>query len=189
MFQEEKRQLVHIFLFFGAFLLKYFERWQAMVFVLALLLISFFVLPKTKLRHHFYRSSENKYSQGAILYFAVLLILLSVFPLPIAGAAWVILALGDGTATLVGKNFKCKELPWNNHKTYIGSFSFLAFGSFGAFVILKWLMPELDSTTAAWAGFRTTLAAAFVESLPIKLNDNISVPITSALVLSFLNII
>lgn len=188
MFQEEKRQLVHIFLFFGAFLLKYLERWQAMVLVLFLLIISLFFLPKTKFRHHFYRSNENKYSKGAVLYFFVLLVILAIFPLPIAGAAWVILALGDGLATLIGKNFKCRELPWNSHKTYIGSASFLVFGGFGAFVILKWLLPELSFEQAAWAGFRATLAAAFVESLPLKLNDNVSVPIVSALVLVFLGI-
>ncbi len=188
MFQEEKRQIVHIFLFLGAFLFRFLERWQAMLLVLFLLLFSLLFLPKTKFKHHLYRPGENKYSQGAILYFLVILVLVTIFPLPVAGAAWAILALGDGTATLLGKNFKCRELPWNSHKTYVGSFSFLFFGTFGAFVVLKWLLPELDSTMIFWASFRATLAAAVVESLPLSLNDNVSVPVVASLVLVFLGI-
>ena len=183
-FSEEKRQAVHILLLVFAFSLKYLTRFWAVLLLLALLGIMIFLIPKIRLKNYFYRYSENKYSEGAVLYFLVLLILVLIFPLSVVAASWAILALGDGAATLVGKNFKVKELPWNRQKSYAGILAFMVFGTVGAYILLKWMMPELNN--ALTISFKTALIAAIVESLPFKINDNLTVAITSAIVLSFL---
>lgn len=186
MFAEEKRQAVHILLFGFAFLLRFINRWQAAALLFVLLFFTLLVVPKLKMRSYFYRRFENKYSQGAVLYFFVLLVLILVFPLTIVAAAWAILAWGDGAATLIGKHFKAKELPWNKHKSYAGSLAFIFFGTVGAFILLQWMTPGMSASQAFFLGAKATMVAALVESLPLKTNDNVTVTLTSALVLYFL---
>ncbi len=120
------------------------------------------------------------------MYFLVLLILVLVFPLPIVAASWAILALGDGTATLIGRNFKVKELPWNKDKSYAGSSAFLIFGTIGSMILLGWMLPTLSFNFIFFLSLKTVIVAAVVESLPWKFNDNISVPVASALVMNLL---
>ena len=185
--KEEIRQAIHISLFLLAFFLKYLNRFQAALLLLLLLFISVVLVPKMKVRSFLYRNLEQRYSLGGITYFLVLLVLVLIFPAYIVAASWAILALGDGAATLIGKNFKAKELPWNKNKSYFGSFAFLIFGTLGAFILLKWMMPEMNGNDAFWLGFRTSIVAAIVESLPLKINDNVSVAITSAVVMYLLS--
>lgn len=184
MFKEEKRQLVHILLFFLAFLLKYLSRWQAAGLLLLLFFIALFIVPQFQSKSHLYRHFEQKYSQGGILYFLVLFILVLIFSPYVVAVSWAILALGDGMATLFGRHFRARELPWNKKKTYAGSLAFIIFGTLGAFILLKWMLPGFSGGLAI--ALKTTIAAAIVESLPLKINDNITVAVTSAVVLSLL---
>lgn len=186
MFAEEKRQSVHILFFLCAFALKYLSRFQAVLMLLLLLFIVVFLVPKFKVKSHLYRFTEQRYSRGAILYFLTLLVLTLIFPLEIVAASWAILALGDGMATLIGKNFKAKELPWNKDKSYYGSLAFIIFGTIGAFILLKWMLPTMSGRLAISLGLKTSFVAAIVESLPWKIDDNVTVAVTSAVVLSWL---
>jgi len=184
MFREEKRQAIHILLFFLAFLLKYLSRWQAALMFLLLLITALIFVPHSKRRFHFYRRFEKKYSKGGIFYFLVLFVLALIFPPYIVAVSWAILALGDGMATLLGDYFKAKELFWNKDKTYAGSLAFIIFGTLGAFVMLKWMLPGLSGSFSI--ALKTTLVAAVVESLPLKINDNVTVALSSAVVLYLL---
>jgi len=186
MFKEEKRQSIHILLFLFAFSLKYLNRFQAALLLCLFIFIALFLVPRLKIRSHIYRHFEHRYSPGGISYFLVLFILILFLPFPIVAAAWAILALGDGMATLIGKNFKARELPWNKDKTYAGSLAFIVFGTIGALILLKWMLPDLSGMAAFTIGFKTAFLAAIVESLPLKINDNVTVAISSAAVLSFL---
>lgn len=183
---ETKRQGVHIGLLVIAFLLKYLTRWQSVAVLGGLLLATLLLGPQLKIRSHFYRHIEKRYSAGAVLYFLVLLVLVLIFPLPIVAASWAILALGDGAATLIGEHFKARELAWNPKKTYAGSLAFLLFGTLGAAALLGWTEPTLGYQAIFFLSFKTALVAAIVESLPLKVDDNITVPLSSAVVLSLL---
>ncbi len=183
---EEKRQFAHILLLLFAFLLKYLDRFSAALLVLGLLIIMVLVVPRTKARLHFYRRQEQAFSQGAIIYFVTLFFLVLIFPLHIVAASWAILALGDGSATLIGRHFKATELPWNSNKTYVGSMAFVIFGAIGAAVLLWWTLPDVAFAAMLGYGLRAAIVAAVVESLPIRINDNATVALASALTLSFL---
>lgn len=183
---ETKRQAVHSGLLVIALLLKYLTRWQAVAVLGLLLFVTLFIVPQLTIRSHFYRQLEQRYSAGAVLYVLVLLVLLLVFPLPIVAASWAILALGDGAATLIGTHFKANALPWNPEKTYAGTIAFLVLGTLGASALLQWMLPTLGYRSALFLGVKTTMVAAIVESLPWKVNDNITVPLASAAVLSLL---
>ena len=184
--KESKRQFVHIFLFIFAFFLKYLSQWQVFFILLFFLVFVLVLLPQLKAKSYFYREAEKKYSAGAVLYFLVLMVLVLVFPLPIVAVSWAILALGDGMATLIGRNFRVKELQWNRKKSYAGTIAFVVFGTLGAVILLRWMLPEFGFNSALSLSLKTVIVAAIVESLPWRVNDNISVPIASAVVLNFL---
>ena len=63
---------------------------------------------------------------GIVLYPISVLALIGLYRnhLHIAAAAWAIMALGDGMATVVGEALRGSALPWNRQKTWPGFISF-----------------------------------------------------------------
>jgi uncharacterized protein (TIGR00297 family) len=129
--------------------------------------------------------------------------------LDLVAAAWGILAFGDGAATLVGrrmqektaKNAKGAEkrllsagsaisavfsgrLPWNADKSVAGTLAFIVFGGAAGVALAWWVRPAASPTAPiVWtvaAPLAAALLAALVETLPVRLDDNISVPATAA---------
>jgi uncharacterized protein (TIGR00297 family) len=150
---------------------------------------------------------------GILLYPLSVLLLTLAFPsrLDIVAAAWGILAFGDGAATLVGRRvttinaepaehagknlsadsassaFIRRRLPWNDEKTVAGTLAFVVCGGAAGVALAWWVrpavtpMPPLASTVAA--PLAAAILAAFVETVPVRLDDNISVPATAGVVL------
>ena len=85
-----------------------------------------------------------------------------------------ILALGDGLATYVGKCCGNHKLPWNRNKTVEGSIGFVA-GATSALLVLP--LP---------ATILIVVLATVVESLPIRLDDNITLPVVTSLLYYFI---
>lgn len=85
-----------------------------------------------------------------------------------------ILALGDGLATYIGTRYGRHKLPWNSSKTLEGMIGFAA----GAICAL-FVMP-------APATILVAMSATIVESLPLKVNDNIVLPVVSSLLYFFM---
>jgi uncharacterized protein (TIGR00297 family) len=163
---------------------------------------------------------------GIILYpISVLaLILLYRNHLYIAAAAWAIMALGDGMATVVGEAVRqqlvtgrqaqettaeillrrptdqndkgraqydrahpnsirlwrgklAATLSWNRQKTWAGFLSFIIAGTVGAYVLTRWIAPEIPPQKTLMVCAAGSLLGAVIESLPIALDDNITVPL------------
>jgi len=116
----------------------------------------------------------------------------------ITAAAWAILAFGDGAATLVGRGasrsaaetaqsnvhsrvspsstIKHGRLPWNADKSIAGTAAFIVCGSTGAVALAWWTRSAMALPPLAFtliAPVAATLAAAFVETIPVRLDDNI----------------
>jgi len=85
-----------------------------------------------------------------------------------------ILALGDGLATYVGRCYGNHKLPWNGDKTVEGSIGFVA-GAMSVLLILP--VP---------AAILIVVLAAVIESLPIKVDDNIMLPVVTSLLCYFI---
>jgi dolichol kinase len=88
------------------------------------------------------------------------------------GAAIAMFTFGDSTASLVGGSISKKPLPFNKGKTWEGSFIGFFFAFLGG---LFFVSPVLALIGAA--------VAMVIESLPSPINDNIIVPLGTALVL------
>jgi uncharacterized protein (TIGR00297 family) len=115
----------------------------------------------------------------------VLVLLLVFFRRPeVAAAGWGLLAFADGAATLVGRWWGGRHLPWNPAKTWGGFAAYLVSGWAVIVSTLIWLVPGRYSTPGILVvGAIVALLAAFLESAPQRLDDNLRVPILASLVL------
>jgi uncharacterized protein (TIGR00297 family) len=189
-FSETPRQLLHMAMGAFALLLRVLTWWQAALCAVAALGFNFLVLPRIGGRT-LYRPADavRGFPLGILLYPLSVLLLILVFPhrLDIAAAAWGILAVGDGVATLVGSRSRGPRLPWHPDKSWAGTFAFLVGGAIAGVLLAWWTRPAIvPSPSIAFiiaAPIVAAVVAAGVESLPVRLDDNLSVPAVAALVL------
>jgi uncharacterized protein (TIGR00297 family) len=128
---------------------------------------------------------ERGYDAGIVLYpLAVCALILSFnWHIELAALGWVILAFGDGFATLIGRAVPIAPLPWNRIKSWGGFIAFIvAAGIAGIGIAMFFGAPPLAMVAVA------VIVAAIVESLPLGINDNISVPAAAAATLAVLSI-
>jgi len=183
---EIRRQLIHILAGAGALLLPWLTWWQAAIIAAAAVLFNVIVLPRIAPSVFRPGDLEAPIRSGIIVYPLAVLALLICFPrqMEIVAAAWGILAAGDGMATLVGRHARTAPLPWNRAKSIGGLVSFVLFGWIAGSGLAAW--TAIGDTPLWWilvAPGIAALVAGFVETAPIRLNDNTSVPAVAALVL------
>lgn len=195
---EDRRQIIHVAMGGWAILLRWISWPQALALASAALLFNWFILPRIGGRA-LYREADHArgYPLGILLYpfVVLLLILLFRFHLDIVAAVWGVLAAGDGAATLAGRRLPRAALPWNVEKSVGGTLAFIVCGTLASALLGWWVSarfgdPLSFSTLLPWllmAGVATT-AAALVETIPVRLDDNVSVSVTAALILASLHI-
>ena len=190
---ELKRKAVHIGSSGFAFLLRWLNWWQSALIALCAFIFNFLILPRVGGKH-LYRDDDHQrgYPIGILLYpFSVLvLILLLPHHLYIVGAAWGIMAWGDGMASLVGKKYGTAKIPWNTERSYAGSIAFFIFGSVAAVFFTFWIRKTIPEPLI-WYGIMipvlATFLAALIETVPSGLNDNLTVPISAGFFMLALN--
>src|SRR6266568_4692219 len=85
----------------------------------------------------------------------------------LAAVGWVILAFGDGFATLIGRAVPIAPLPWNRAKSWGGTLAFIGFAALaGEGISIFFGTPSLLVVSAA------VIVAAIVESMPLGIDDN-----------------
>lgn len=100
-------------------------------------------------------------------------LLVLIFPLRIAVAAFVLFILADAAAALVGRRYG--RHPWGDGpRTVEGSLAFVATG-----LVVVAVFPGL----AFWVGAVSVVVAAGAEALPGPFNDNLRVPLVAAAVI------
>ncbi len=182
---ETPRQLVHIGAGAVALALRWLTWPQAAGLAVAAVLFNVFVLPRLSRRLFRDGDLDHPWSSGIALYpFAVFgLVLVFRSRLDLVAAAWAILAAGDGMATLVGTTVRTRPLPWNPDKSLGGLLAFVLSGSMAAAALLAWTNATPITLAIVTVACLAALVAGFVETVPIRLNDNVSVPVAAALVL------
>jgi len=186
MHSEDARQWVHIGSGLFALLLRVLSPWQASALALVALVFNAAALPRVGGRR-LYRPVDHArgFPLGILLYPLSVLILTLIFPSrpDITAAAWGVLAFGDGAATLVGRA-SARKLPWNPDKSIAGTAAFVVFGGLGAVALAWWVRPavapEPPLAFTIVAPLVAAVAAAFVETIPVRLDDNISAPAAAA---------
>jgi len=193
---ERARQWVHIGSAGFAFLLRFLTWPQAAMFALGALVFNALLLPRVG-GARLYRPADRErgFPLGILLYPTAVLLLILTFRtrLDLVAAAWAILAFGDGFATLVGRSAIARsalrrgKLPWNPDKSVAGTLAFVGFGAAGAIALEWWtsaaIVPAPSTLFIVAAPAAAATVAALVESLPGRLDDNISVPFAAGAVL------
>lgn len=186
---EDGRKLVHIAMGGFALLLRYLSAWEGLVLAGVAVAFNMYALPR--IAGPLYRPVEarQRFFSGITLYPVAVLLLLVALPdrRDIVAAAWGVLAFGDGMATIAGRHIKSPRIPWNREKSIAGTLAFILFGGAAGSFLCWWcrstVIPPAYPWFSIWMPWVAAVAAALVETIPIRLNDNISVPATAAAVL------
>ncbi len=191
-FSESSRQLVHAGAGLFALLLPWLSWPQAALCAAAALAFNLLVLPRLA-ADRLFRPGElsGRASAGIVIYPASVLALVLVFRerLDLAAAAWGILAAGDSAATLVGRRLGTAggRWPWNPLKTYAGSAAFVVAASAAGIGLALWTRPAVPVDVPVWFPWVVPAAAAVVamlaETMPVRMDDNVTVPAAAAAVL------
>src|SRR5579859_538980 len=177
---EYRRQLVHIVMGAFALLLRWLSWGQALALAGTALVFNLGVLPRVA--HSLYRPGDReRAAHGIVFYPLAVLILIACFPRrpDIAAAAWGILAAGDGVATLAGRAIGGARWPWSPDKTVVGTLFFVVAGTLAGCGLAWWCRPTGDPAVpglfAVLVPPVAAIAAGLVETIPVKLDDNLSV--------------
>jgi uncharacterized protein (TIGR00297 family) len=189
-YSERQRKILHIAMAGFAALLRYLTWPQAAAMALTAIAFNAFILGR--LAPQIVRATDRGARAGLLFYPLAVLLLVLAFPrrLDIVAAAWGIMAFGDGCATLAGTAIGGPALPWNQRKTWSGLIAFIVAGSAGAVALSVFVAPAVTPTPpwwfTLWAPVAAAVVAGLVETLPIEVDDNISVPAAAGGVLAYL---
>ncbi len=187
---ERARKVVHVAMGGFALLLRILPWSYAGLLAGTALIFNLVALPRLG-GARLYRDAEHTrgYSAGMLLYPLAVLLLILLLPtrLDIVAAAWGILAAGDGMAGVIGRLAGGPRIPWNREKSVAGSLAFWVCGSMAGSFLAWWCRPAVNVPPDLWfslcAPIVAAAAAALAETIPIGLNDNLTVPLTAAGVL------
>ena len=180
---ENARQWVHIGSVGFAFLLRYLTWWQAAALAVAALVFNLFVLPRVGGRRLYRPVDEARgYPLGIVLYPLAVLLAILAFPsrpdiAAAAGASW--RSATDSRRSSDGASGG-PQWPWNREKTVAGTLAFARRGGAGAVALAlvdarRRSSPEPPLLFARHRAGGGRDRAALVETIPVRLDDNVSV--------------
>ena len=182
---EVKRQGIHMLAGFLLISLRFLPYWALLCLILFGILFNLFFLP---LLFPSIMRGVTGDRRGVVFYpvaIAIMVILFPHHPAIIAGG-WALLAFGDGMATMIGKLGKPIPLRWNPQKTVQGAIACFVAGALACIAALYFVEPSLfEEDFEKWivAAIVAAAISSWVESLPLPINDNLTVPLSGAMVL------
>ncbi len=187
---EAEHRLLPLALGGLALLLPFAAWWGAAVLLAVIAACTLYVVP----RMAGHGVDRRRLATAAGLHPLAILALIFVLPdrRDIVAAAWGILAFGDTAAAIV-RRVGGRRIPWNQAKSAVGSAAFVIAGSAAGAALCWWCRPVIVPPPYLWFSIGGpvlgALAAAAVETIPIRLDDDISVPATAAAVLWWLSLV
>lgn len=118
------------------------------------------------------RSEEKHNPTGTLYYLLGVLFSILLFPKEIALFSITVLAVGDPAAYIIGSNFGKVRI---GKKSLEGSLAFLT-----ASVIAGFLLHNLWGDLSVIAIITGAVTGTVVELIPLKINDNLTIPITAS---------
>ncbi len=120
------------------------------------------------------REEEKPTFMGSTYFLFSTILTILLFPKSIAIASLLILILADTSAALIGKGIGRVSIYG---KTLEGSIAFLLTS-----LLIVWIYPNLNR----FSGSLAALGATIIEILPIKVNDNLTIPLVAGAIMFFL---
>jgi uncharacterized protein (TIGR00297 family) len=172
---ETLRKSLHLAFGLGAFTLKWLPWYVAAGVCVVAVASNWFLLHrlvgKGVARH------ERGFDAGIVLYPVMVLAVIVIFreQLFFAALAWAMLAFGDGIATMAGRAWRIASLPWNRDKSWGGFLAFVIAGLAGGWAVAVWM-----DFRAPYVVIAAALAGAIAESLALRIDDNVTVPLAAS---------
>lgn len=198
---ETRRQIIHLCVVAFALPVPFIGPKWAVILAGFAVFSNWVILPLTGRDQTLMREGE-RFLNGIRWYPVAVLFAQLVLPLALAQAAWAILAFGDAFSNLFGRRYGRVKLPWNRAKSWAGTAGFVvtAFpAALGIWMLTQRFAPG-QSFLEDWArlglagpyslpvAIATTLVgslvAALVESLPIPVDDNLTVTSSAAIAMA-----
>ncbi len=195
------RKIVHIgtgpvfllcwLLFPDHILSKYLAAVVPLLIVLQLTLVGLgFVKDDSSIKAMARTGSKNELLKGPFFYGIVFVLLTILFwKSPYSIIPLMILCGGDGMADLIGSRFGHRQIPWNKHKTILGSLSMFISGfALSLLLVIPFISTGfIESPLSQYIVpiMTISLVGTIIESLTHSEYDNISVPAIS-LILSLI---
>jgi HAD superfamily phosphoserine phosphatase-like hydrolase len=126
-------------------------------------------------RHAASHSELCEFTLSPIYFGFGILLTLLLFPAPASYAGIAIFTLGDSTASLIGGTLSKEPLRFNRSKTLEGTLGGFFFAFLAGCVFVS-----------PWIALVGAAVGMLVEYLPLPINDNLLIPICTALALMFL---
>lgn len=123
----------------------------------------------------FFRAEEHVRESAMTPYAIAILLTILTVPKPAALIAIYTLAIADPLSAVVG-------ITWGRHrivpgKSVEGSSAFLIATGAIAFAVLTWAVPEAALAARVQAALLIAVLAAVCESLPLRIDDNLTIPL------------
>jgi len=183
---EIKRQILHIILGLAIIILLNFNLINAtilfVIFVVGLILSLSSRKFNIPLIHNFLKIFDREKDlkefpgKGAVFYFLGASLVIFLFPRDIALASIIILAFGDSVSRLVGPYGYLKH-PFHNEKFFEGVIAGALVSFLGALIFVSWILA------LAGAVISMLLEGLDLRIKDFKIDDNLSIPIISAVVM------
>ena len=127
------------------------------------------------------RTGDRREILRGPLFYGLVFVLLTILywqRSPIGIVALMLMCGGDGLADILGRRFGSGKLPWNQHKSWMGSLAmFLGGFIFGAGIVMVYVLAGIFPHP--YTGYLApllliALGGTLVESLPLKDIDNLT---------------
>jgi len=188
---EDLRQLEHMAPLVFAFLLRFLSWDQALALAALAVIYALFVSSRLWRAAQRRDEAERGFSPGKVAYAVSILFLVLLFPDDeyIVSAVWANLSIGDAVSNLAGRRFGRTRLPWSTDKTWVGMGAAFLASSLAGFILLVWTgIPGAGAriwTLAALYAVATSVVCSLVETLPLPVDDNISICASGGLFLGW----
>jgi phosphoserine phosphatase/dolichol kinase len=120
----------------------------------------------------------NEFNTSPIFHALGIAIALLIFPPQVGYAAIAVLSLGDSSASIFGKRFGRKRIPFNRGKSVVGSAVGLVFAFLGALLFVDWFTAAVGAA-----------AGILIEVIPTPFEDNLLIPLVAGTAMYLLRFI
>ncbi len=134
-----------------------------------------------------YRAEEQLKESSAIPYLVSSLLTILIFPKVIAIAAILTLAIADPASAIIGIKFGRKRIV--PHKSLEGSSAFFLACLLCIYLSFKIAPQRTEQDEIFFFAITSAFFSSLAEMLPIKLDDNITIPLSSAIIMSILSVV
>ncbi len=134
--------------------------------------------------HYFLRAEEQLQESAAMPYSIAILLTIITFPKSVAVASIYVLAFADPLSALVGIKYGHRKIV--PHKTVEGSLAF-CIAAFASIYFVFASIPEITFAQLWIVALFSSVCCALFEMAPIRLDDNLTIPLFTAFILSLIS--